>query len=612
MRKQKFMLKPIAMFLAMLACAPSTVTAAENNLTKIQDLHYREVLFDFYNNDPLNGLARIRYARQAGLLPDYVEDIDLTEGQLEYAFNMPAFARQTFNAALAKLPEADKDKAWFYLARLSYDDGEYTSAHDALEKIIHELPRFIENEKRYMQAVLLAQQKRFDEAKTVVQRIDKKSPWRQYANFNLGVAMIRARQTGEGIKKLNEVARFKAKQDEQKSIKDKANLTMGYFYLRERNYSNALNYFRNVRLKSPFSNKALLGMGWAESERKNYADALGAWDLLTQRDLMDVTVQEALLASSFAFNKLGDERQALQHYNDAIQSYAQIQSSVDQAITNFRTGLFAETLARYASLDDAMASRVMKQDFDHRKNMLFRYMLDNPEFMRVFRSYRDLSALRKQLLQWRRDIEVYQEALYVNNNQGQSQVNQTRQQKNNELRRLVKYHTQLEKKIDSVAASGNFVALLRNDEIEMLQHMQELSKQLRTLPRGRERNQAVLRLKTLRGNVLWKAMQEYPQRLDEIKGELNQAGDQIRAGLGVNGFHTVSNGASGGQVDQDLTGRIEKALSETELLMDKHEQLMQHHALIALNERRNQLVTYLSQARFAVAQIFDQANSEAN
>ena len=41
-----------------------------------------------------------------------------------------------------------------------------------------------------------------------------------------------------------------------------------------------------MRLEGPFSNKALLGVGWADAEMDNYQRALVPWMELRSRDLL--------------------------------------------------------------------------------------------------------------------------------------------------------------------------------------------------------------------------------------------------------------------------------------------------------------------------------------
>ena len=51
------------------------------------------------------------------------------------------------------------------------------------------------------------------------------------------------------------------------AIKDKSNLVLGYKLLDEKAVENARVVLERVRLSGPFSNRALLGSGWADASR---------------------------------------------------------------------------------------------------------------------------------------------------------------------------------------------------------------------------------------------------------------------------------------------------------------------------------------------------------
>ena len=76
-----------------------------------------------------------------------------------------------------------------------------------------------------------------------------------------------------------------------------------------------------VRLDGPFSNKALLGVGWADAAEGQFQAALTPWMELRDRNLLDSAVQEAYLAIPYAFAKLNANAQAAENYELAIRSF---------------------------------------------------------------------------------------------------------------------------------------------------------------------------------------------------------------------------------------------------------------------------------------------------
>ncbi len=76
-----------------------------------------------------------------------------------------------------------------------------------------------------------------------------------------------------------------------------------------------------MRLNGPYSNKALLGTGWAHAALDQYQQALGPWVELQGRDVLDAAVQESFLAVPYAFGKLEAAAQSAEYYEQAVTSF---------------------------------------------------------------------------------------------------------------------------------------------------------------------------------------------------------------------------------------------------------------------------------------------------
>ena len=58
------------------------------------------------------------------------------------------------------------------------------------------------------------------------------------------------------------------------ALKDRANLALGFAYLQKKNPQKARLALERVRLSGPYSNKALLALGWADAQLGDYKSAL--------------------------------------------------------------------------------------------------------------------------------------------------------------------------------------------------------------------------------------------------------------------------------------------------------------------------------------------------
>src|SRR6185503_15349985 len=124
-----------------------------------------------------------------------------------------------------------------------------------------------------------------------------------------------------GARVLDEVGRLDPENPAFDALRDKANVALGYAWLQASRPVEAKPSLQRVRLDGPFSNKALLGVGWSDAETSDYRAALAPWLTLRDRSLLDSAVQESLLAVPYAFAQLGADKQAADHYTDAIDAF---------------------------------------------------------------------------------------------------------------------------------------------------------------------------------------------------------------------------------------------------------------------------------------------------
>ena len=101
-----------------------------------------------------------------------------------------------------------------------------------------------------------------------------------------------------------------------------------------------------VRLDGPFSNKALLGVGWADAAEGQFQEALTPWMELRDRNLLDSAVQEAYLAIPYAFAKLNANAQAAENYELAIKSFDSETVNLDASIAEINDGTMLDKLLK--------------------------------------------------------------------------------------------------------------------------------------------------------------------------------------------------------------------------------------------------------------------------
>ena len=118
------------------------------------------------------------------------------------------------------------------------------------------------------------------------------------------MALVRQNQLERADAILTGVGTLDSDRSELLALRDKANLALGFAFLQAQQPEKARAALQRVRLNGPQSNKALLGLGWADTALGRYRDSLTPWMELRSRNLLDSAVQESYLAVPYALAKL--------------------------------------------------------------------------------------------------------------------------------------------------------------------------------------------------------------------------------------------------------------------------------------------------------------------
>jgi tetratricopeptide (TPR) repeat protein len=287
----------------------------------VKDLHYGDVLFYFYQDDFFDSITRLLAARQLERLPNTQGEAELLLGGLYLSLGEHVEAGNIFERLLnSNTSEAVRNKAWFYLGKVWYQRGYLEESERALRQVSDKIQPRISAERYMLLAQLLLRQDRYDDAIADLSAWHGPPDWTAYAEFNLGVALVRRGRLPEAITHLDQVGRMETSSEELLALRDKANLALGFAFLQAQRAADALPILERVRLDGLYSSKALLGVGWAQSALGEFKRALVPWLELRKRNLLDSAVQESYLTVPYAYNQLGAGGQAADYYNSAIDS----------------------------------------------------------------------------------------------------------------------------------------------------------------------------------------------------------------------------------------------------------------------------------------------------
>jgi predicted negative regulator of RcsB-dependent stress response len=614
----------IAALLLFLTAAAQPAQAAKDGPDPIvvKDPLYGEVLFYFYQEDYFPAIVHLlaaqnkwRVAEQSDQAEpfEYAEQAELLLGGLFLSYGHHLEAADIFERLLADNVDTEiRDRTWFFLAKIWLQRGYLDESQTALSNLSEDLPQNLWREAQMLQSQIYINSGQYDRAITLLQDWKGKTEWASYAKFNLGVALVRSGRVNEAKEILNELGDLNPFNDELTSLRDKANLALGYSLLQDGQPLAAKAPLQRVRLEGPFSNKALLGVGWADAEIENYRRALVPWMELRGRDLLDSAVQESMLAIPYALAKLDSISQAADHYLNAIEAFYEETNRIDRTIGFIESGdIFEEFLS-----DDPLDStgwywRLEELPQGPEARYLY-HLLATHEFQEGLKNYRDLNYLQENLDRWRQNINVYTNMLETRLEAYAERLPRVEDAlARADLDGMVDRKLELDSLLNDIEQSNDWLALASKREFEMwgeitgLENTPALSA---NIPEADEVRDKVLLLK---GVLQWELERDFKDRLWRLRRDVRKTGEALvetqRSRRKIDDtmrseplrFDDMSARVYGlGPRIDGMTFRVDGAMSEQRAFL-------QSIAVGELQAQKQRLDVYTVQARFALAAIYD-------
>ena len=612
-------LTSIALVLS-LAFSPTGTLAADGkpDPTVVEDAHFGEVLFYFYQEEYFPAIVRLLAAQKQTQVENHLDESELLLGGLYLSYGHHKRAAEIFEKLLAdNVESAIRNRTWFFLAKIWKQRGYLAEAQNALNNIDEELPEEFEAERHMLQAQLHIDNSKHDQAISVLQDWPRRDAWSNYAKFNLGVAMVRSGQVNAAASILDELGEMNPQGEEMSSLRDKANLALGYAYLRYEQPQAARLPLSRVRLEGPFSNKALLGMGWADAETNNYRRALVPWMELRDRDLLDSAVQESMLAVPYALAELDSLRQAADHYVDAIEAFREEAGRIDAVIEKIQSGeLMTEFAAGGEESTTGWHWKLTELPEGPESRYLYHLLATN-KFQEGLKNFRDLHYLWQNLDEWQVSVDVFRNMLSTREYAYNERLPVIEESlANADLDGMVERKLDFDAQLKSIEESENALALATKREFELWGEIVAIERNSALEADIPEAAEVRSKVKLLKGALQWTLDKEFRARLSKIRRNLRQTGEAL-----------VETQRSRRQIDEkmrtepllfaEFSGRVENLSPQIDLLKSRVEAamvaqrgFMEGTAVEELQAQRQRLDAYTVQARFALATIYDLSANE--
>jgi len=612
----------ILILACLLVAAPSL--AADPYTSKGQkDVYFGEALYHAFQGDWFQAIARLdtelgQYRRldEPGLdtLHYHIDQAQFGVGDFELGYRMHRQAGRAMTAVIeGNVEEPVRNDAIYRLARLYFQKDQPEEAHHALERIRGAVPAPIRDDVEFLRGQILMANGRFPEAAQTFRDLQKVKELEGFAGYNLGIAAIKEGKEQDGRESLDRTGQITGDTPAALAIKDKSNLVLGYKLLDENAAEKARLVLERVRLSGPFSNRALLGSGWADASQGLYERALVPWSILAEREVTDPAVQEALLAVPYAYGKLDIHGRAAVLYGKALESFGKEVDTLGASITSVREGKFLRALAREELKQDSDWVVKLRSLPEAPETHYLLQLMASHDFQESLRNYLDLDELNRKLGVWERDLDAFEDII------GQRRayyepllpgIDRAFRELDSHIRLRLEQRERIRKRLNAMLTAPRPDYLATAEERIATEEIGRLEQALTSSGGAEEIKERIGRL---RGVLLWNIATEYDQRLtDTYKNllDLNEVADRLKKQYDA--FVRTRQAATQSYEGYDDMIRRERSLiasarEKVTVLMARQGNMLETMAVDELTRRRERLEQFRITARFAIADSYDRA-----
>jgi tetratricopeptide (TPR) repeat protein len=618
-RLRPLILSGVLCTLPWLASGAKDVKPDPNGLAPhpIQDLAYGDVLFYFFEDDYFDSITRLLAAQQLERVPHTHEEAQLLLGGLYLSMGQHVEAGRIFQELLNQsTSEAVRNRAWFYLGKVWYQRGYLDESERALRQVSDKIDQRINAERYMLLAQLMMQQGRYDDAIEALKSWHGSPDWTAYAQFNLGIALVRKNRLGEAIQFLDRVGQINTSSEELLSLKDKANLALGFAFLQAQRAAEARPVLQRVRLEGPFSSKALLGVGWADAGQGDFKRALVPWLTLRKRNLLDSAVQESFLTVPYAYLQLSATGQAAEYYGSAIESFDAEMKHIDDSVEQIRAGKLLDRLLNDDKKDALTWLWQLERLPEAPESRYLYQLLASNEFQEGLKNYRELNFMSRNLADLRESISAYDDMLDTRQEKYRQRVPKAEAAlAATDLDALNRKRVDFESRINEIEKSTDVAALGTPAEQQTWARLKRIEDFLNAHPDDPDLAEMRDQHRLLKGVMYWRLSESFKARLWNERRAVKELAASIKdtqkQSVLVRQARATVPSTSGGFTERiaGIRGRIDALQLRLAATSERQNRYLQVLAIRELEAQRARIETYQIQARYELAAIYDRASN---
>jgi len=603
----------------------SSATAGTSAPKELKDLYFGEALYYAFQGDWFDAIARldIELTQHHGVdeperdtLYYHINHAEFAVGDFELAYRMHQRAGRAITAVIeGNVEEPVRNEAIFRLARIYFQKDQPINALYAVERISGDVPLNILDDLAFLRAQILMANGRFTEAASILSDLQNAESLEGFSTYNLGIALLKDGKELEGRQYLDRTGRINSNDPLTLAIKDKSNLILGSKLLEEKEYEVAKQMLDRVRLNGPFSNRALLGSGWADAFQGRFERALVPWSTLVTREVTDASVQEAMLAVPYSYGRLNVQSKAAVMYGSALEKFGTEVDKLGESIKSIREGHFLRALVREELKQDANWVVKLRKLPQTPETYYLLELMASHDFQEFLKNYLDLEQLRKKLEAWEGDLDAFEGIIEQRRDYYQPllpAIDRKFRQLDSQMRLRLEQRDRIEQRLKAMLVAPRPDYLATSKERIISEQIALLEQKL-TAGGTAVSTEIEARIKRLRGVLHWYIYTEYDRRFTEAHEHLRELNDDVdQLKRQYTAFVRTRQAATQSYEGYDDVIRrqrllIREAWEKVGELMARQGHMLETMAVNELTTRRERLAEFQIKARFAMADSYDRA-----
>lgn len=605
-----------------LATSAQAGTAAPSDR---KDLYFGEALYHAYQGKWFDAISKLDTEialhyhvdePEKDTLHYQINEAKFDAGDFELYYRMHQRAGRAIKSVIeGNVEDSVRNEAIYRLAKIYFQKDQPENAERTVERITGAVPDEVRPELSFLRANINMALGKNDEAARMLHGLQGEKSLEGFSSYNLGIALIRDGKDIEGRRSLDRAGQLNSNDAAQLAIKDKANLVLGEKLMAENNFDSAREVLDRVSLTGPFTNRALLGSGWADASVERFRSALVPWTMLSEGNITDPEVEEAMLAVPYAYGKLGVYSKAAVLYGKALEAFGKEIDKLGASITSIREGKFLAALVREEIKQDPNWVVRLRELPETPETFYLLDLMASHDFQESLKNYLDLEELRKKLDIWSDDLIAFNDIIEKRKAYYRPllpEIDKEFRRLDSKMRLRLEQRDRIEHRLKAMLTAPHPEYLRTKDERITGEQIALMERKLKaggkSVPKDIE-----ARIKRLQGLLRFNIHTEYDRRFTEAHKHLLDLNNDIdRLKKEYTSFVRTRQAAT--QSYEGYEERIRTMRSRITATREKVGELMRRQGemleVLAVNElikRRERLTEYQTRARFAMADSYERA-----